>query len=86
MKCIDDYETFEAPRNAFLKGKHPDICPDCKEEPVLSDINMPFTDAELWVVQCNCKAPNFKAISGDSVSEAVSNWNNMIKRLKEKAR
>ena len=86
MKYIDDYEIFEAPRNAFLKGKHPDICPDCKEEPVMSDISMPFTDAELWVVQCKCKAPNFKAISGDSISEAVSNWNNMIKRLKEKTR
>ena len=86
MKYIDYYETFEAPRNSFLKGKHPDICPDCEEEPVMSDINMPFTDAELWVVQCNCKVPNFKAISGDSISEAVSNWNNMIKRLKEKTR
>ena len=84
MKYIDDYETFKAPRNAFLKGKHPDICPDCKEEPVMSDINMPFTDAELWIVQCKCKMS--KATYGDSASEAVSNWDNMIKRLKEKTR
>lgn len=82
MNYLDDYEV-RAPRNAFLKGKHPDICPDCKEEPVVSGINMPFTDAELWAVQCKCPMPRLKAISGDSVSEAVSNWNDMIKRLKE---
>ena len=86
MNYIDDYETFKVPRNAFLKGKHPDICPDCKEEPVVSDINMSFTDAELWIVQCNCQMPKSKAISGDSVSEAVFNWDNMIKHLKEKTK
>ena len=86
MNYIDDYETFKVPRNAFLKGKHPDICPDCKEEPVVSDINMPFTDAELWIVQCKCQMPKSKAISGDSVSEAVFNWDNMIKHLKEKTK
>ena len=86
MNFIDYDEPFRAPRNAFLKGKHPTICPDCKEEPVVSDINMPFTYAELWIVQCKCQTPKSKAISGDSASEAVENWNEMIKRLKEKTK
>lgn len=86
MNFIDYDEPFKAPRNAFLKCKHPDICPDCKEEPVVSDINMPFTDAELWTVQCKCKTPHFKGVSGDSMSEAVANWNNLIKNLKERTK
>ena len=85
MNYVDDIE-FTSIKNAFLKGKHPDICPDCKEEPVMSDINMPFTDAELWIVQCKCKMPKSKTTYGDSVSEAVSNWDNMIKRLKGHAK
>lgn len=88
MNYIDkDFEeNFVIPRNSFIKGKHPDVCPDCKEEPIVQDINMPFTDAELWIIQCQCCKPYFKAVSGDSLPEAISNWDEMIKRYKEKSR
>ena len=82
MNYVDDID-FKPIKNAFIRGKHPDICPDCKEEPVVSDINMPFAYSELWIVQCKCQMPKSKAISGDSISEAVSNWDSMLKRLKE---
>lgn len=73
-------------KNSFIKGKHPDVCPDCKEEPTVTDINMPFTDAELWVVQCKCIPPYIKAVTGDSISEAVLNWDKLIMRYKKKSR
>ncbi len=78
-------EKFTTPRNAFIKGKHPDICPDCKEEPIMQDINMPFVDDELWVVQCKCYKPHTKAVTGDSIPEAVSNWDLMIREYKKRS-
>lgn len=88
MKYVDkEFDIkFTVPRNAFIKGKHPDVCPDCKEEPMVSDINMPFVNDELWIVQCKCTRPYTKAVTGDSISEAVLNWNKLITKYKKKSR
>lgn len=87
MNYIDKhFEDDTIQKNSFIKGKHPDICPVCKEEPTVQDINMPFAYAELWIVQCKCYKPHTKAVTGDSISEAVSNWDEMIKQLKERSK
>lgn len=81
MRTVTNWEdeVFEQiPRNSFVKGKHPDICPDCKKEPILADINMPFTASELWIATCDCRNP--KRASGDSITDVITNWNNMLKK------
>lgn len=88
MKYInkDFKEEFVISKNTFIKGKHPDICPDCKEEPNMQDVNASFVNDELWIVKCKCSQPHIKTVCGDSISEAVLNWDEMIKRCKEKNR
>lgn len=88
MKYVDkEFDAkFIIPRNAFIKGKHPDKCPDCGEEPILSDINTSFIDDELWIAQCKCYKPNTKAVSGDSVEETVRNWDNLLRDINRRSR
>lgn len=88
MKCVDkEFDIkFTIPRNSFIKGKHPDVCPDCKEEPILQDVNAPYVNSELWIAQCKCDKPHVKAVTGDTIEETVSNWDKMIKTYKERTK
>ena len=81
MNFIHEYDDIiKLPKNNFIKGKHPDKCPDCNEEPSVVDLNMPFTYDELWVAACKC---GHKVATGDTIPAVVKNWDTLIKHVKE---